>query len=382
MNEQSCRGESSASQAHASYLATRSFASLDGLRALAITAVVWLHTTNDLPRWIALRRGFLGVDFFFIISGFLIVTLLLRERRRTEGVSLRDFYVRRFLRICPAYWLMLVLVACTVYLKAGASTADIKRDLPYAVFYVSNLVPMASMLSITWSLSAEEQFYLLVPSVAKYLPRMFPYVFLPIAYVLVSLPPFGVFSGIHLPEFFKQTTFGPILLGVILAYVLDHPGGWTRAAQVLRHPLSPLFALALVGLSCSYSGEDISGWPRLFIHASLLALLATCVVREKHALVPVLTWWPVRRIGIVSYGIYLYHLLVYWPASKLLGHTGVQFRYALFVVVAALSWAVAEVSYRLFERRFLMLKERFSSERKPVGVSFQPLAITGARPQQ
>src|ERR1700733_1134905 len=100
---------------YSAYLATRTFASLDGLRALAVLGVLWYHTTEDLPPWPALRRGFLGVDFFFIISGFLIVTLLLRERRSSGTISLRNFYTRRSLRIFPAYWTMLLFVACVAY---------------------------------------------------------------------------------------------------------------------------------------------------------------------------------------------------------------------------------------------------------------------------
>jgi peptidoglycan/LPS O-acetylase OafA/YrhL len=373
MNRSSRAAPDMGSDSYSRYLSTRPFASLDGLRALAVTGVLWYHTTNDIPMWPALNRGFLGVDFFFIISGFLIVTLLLRERRESGSISLRNFYARRSLRIFPAYWAMLLFVACVAYLKSGDQSDAIKRDLPYAVLYVSNLVPMFSLLSITWSLSTEEQFYLVIPALQKYLPRFFPWLLLPIAYIVVSLPPFDVLPTFRMPGFFRQTTFGPILLGVILAQVLDDPRGWTAAASVLRSRLSPLFAFGLVILAFCYPGTDISGWPRLAIHGSLALFLAACVIRERHVLRPVLSWWPIRRIGMVSYGIYLYHLIVYWPAAKLLALMGVQSHYALFVLVAAFSWFTAELSYRFLERRFLILKTRFSSaetaERHPVALS-------------
>jgi peptidoglycan/LPS O-acetylase OafA/YrhL len=345
---------------YTTYLETHTFASLDGLRALSIAAVVWFHTTNDLPYWPALRRGFLGVDFFFMISGFLIVTLLLRERRRTGEISLRAFYMRRSLRIFPAYWAMLLLVACVAYLKPGAQSAAIKHDLPYALFYISNLVPMLSMLSITWSLSTEEQFYFIVPTLQKYMPRLFPHLVLPLAYLVSILPAFGIFPEVHIPEFFRQTSFGPILLGVLLAQLLDNSRGWALAANALRGRLSPLFSLALVAITLCYPGPDISGWPRLAIHASMILFLASCIVRERHVLYSILTWWPIRRIGVVSYGIYLYHLLVYWPVSKILNGFDVHSVYALFVGVGACSWLAAELSYRLFERRFLALKKFFT----------------------
>ena len=355
------RSPGSAPGSYSSYISTRPFASLDGLRALAVTGVVWYHTTNELPMWRALSRGFLGVDFFFIISGFLIVTLLLRERRDAGSISLQNFYVRRSLRIFPAYWAMLFFVAGVAYLKSGHESDAIKRDLPYAVLYISNLVPMLSLLSITWSLSTEEQFYLIVPALQKYLPRFFPWVLLPLAYVAASVLPFPVLPTLTMPGFFRQTTFGPILLGVMLAHVLDHPRGWAAAAFLLRSRFSPFVALALVALILCYPGADISGWPRLAIHGSFAVLLAACVIREDHVLRPILSWWPVGRIGMVSYGIYLYHLIVYWPASKFLTLMGVQSKYALFIAVAALSWLTAEVSYRFLERRFLRLKTRYST---------------------
>ena len=343
------------------YLETRSFGSLDGLRALSIIGVVWFHATNDVPGWPALRRGFLGVDFFFIISGFLITTLILRERRNSGAISLRNFYARRFLRIVPAFWLMLLVAGCIAYLKPGDGSSAIKREIPYALFYISNFVPMVSLLSITWSLSAEEQFYLVVPPLQKWLPRLLPLVLLPLAYLLAILPPFGVFPIVHMPEFFRQTTFGPILLGVMLAYLLDHPRSRARVLVLFGHPLSPMLALALVALTCSYSGADISGWPRLAIQWSLLLLLASCVVRERHVLVRALSWWPIRRIGIVSYGIYLYHLLAYWPVSRLLEHLGIHSGYVLFAGVLGLAWFLAELSYRLLELRFLKLKGKFTA---------------------
>src|ERR1700688_4030134 len=120
------RDETDDTEARARYMETRSFASLDGLRALSIVGVVWFHTTNNSPGWPALRRGFLGVDFFFIVSGFLIATLLLRERRISGMISLKNFYARRILRIVPAFWLMLLVAAFIAYVKQGDGSAAIR----------------------------------------------------------------------------------------------------------------------------------------------------------------------------------------------------------------------------------------------------------------
>ncbi len=343
---------------HASYLATRTFGSLDGLRALSILAVVWHHTRGGPYSLPIADRGFLGVDLFFEISGFLIVTLLLRERRRTGTISLKRFYIRRFLRIFPPYYGVLAVVAIIAFLSRGENSNALRRDLPYALFYVSNLVPMLSLLAPTWSLSTEEQFYLVVPTLQKLARGAFPALIV-LAYVLVSLPPFGLFPKWKLPEFFRETTFGPILLGVMLALVLDHPTGYRWTSQAVGHWLAPAIAGVLVLFACNNPVEDLTGFPRMAIHLSLVAFLAACVTRERHVLAPVLRLWPIRRIGAVSYGIYLLHLLVRHVVKAGIKFAGIDSQPLFFLATAVCAWMVAELSYRFYESRFLALKSRW-----------------------
>lgn len=361
------RGESPILR-HAGYLATHTFGSLDGLRAVAILAVVWHHAhgwhrqlwespaVGALPEWAIAGRGLLGVDLFFVISGFLIVTLLLRERRRRGTISLRSFYARRALRIFPAYYLLLVVLGGVAYLAPMASSAAVRRELPYAVFYLSNLVPMVSPLGITWSLAAEEQFYLVVPTLEKYCGRTMV-VMLPALYVLASLPAFGFLSQVTLPEFFRRTTFGPILLGVMLAHVLDHPEGFRWTARVVGHWVSPIAATALVLVACA-APWNLDGLTRMLIHWGMLALVASCVISEDHALARLFAAWPIKRIGVVSYGIYLFHMFGLYAAYRALRPMGYCPVGVFFIAALVTSWGVAEASYRMFEIRFLALKDR------------------------
>ena len=336
----------------------KSFGSLDGLRAIAILAVVWHHTMR-VPDWKIATRGFLGVELFFVISGFLIMTIMLREQRRTGSISLHKFYIRRFLRIFPPYYLMLFVIGTVAFFNpAGATSEAVKRDLPYALLYLTNFVTVNGLLAITWSLSAEEQFYIVVPTVAKYARRALPFLLL-IAYILVSLPLFGFFPALRLTAFFREVTFGPILLGVILAYVLDDPRGFWCVSRLAGWRFAPFVTLGLVFAAASYPAGELSGWPRLAVHWAMLALVASCIVREENLLAPLLSPWPMQRIGVVSYGIYLYHELTMHFVGKVTGTTqGV----VMFAGTALATWAVAEVSYRLFESRFLSLKARYVSQ--------------------
>jgi len=345
---------------HAQFLSTRTFGSLDGLRAISIVAVLWHHTARGPSALAISGRGFLGVDLFFVISGFLIVTLLLREERRSGKISLRSFYARRFLRIFPPYYLMLLVVTVAVYLKRGSTLEPVVHDLPYALLYVSNMVHMRSFLDITWSLATEEQFYLAVPALLRRGRRAAPLV-LSIACLLAYLPTFGLFPELALPGFFRQTTFGPILVGVLLAFVMNDARGFGWLARLLWHRLSPVAALGLVVLAASHPAEDLSGLPRIGIHVAMAVLVAACVVREQHALVPVLSAWPMRRIGTVSYGIYLYHMLTWYFVDVATRRAGLESQLVFFVANTLASWLVAELSFRWFESPVLALKSRFAS---------------------
>jgi peptidoglycan/LPS O-acetylase OafA/YrhL len=135
------------------YLGRRHFANLDGLRFVCISMVLWHHATpGDLQAIQILSRGFLGVDFFFVLSGFLITTLLLREARDYGQFSLRDFYIRRALRILPVY--VFVVSAVSFYYVGLKGRSDLADLVPFYYLFLSNfLTDHIPTLSITWSLS-------------------------------------------------------------------------------------------------------------------------------------------------------------------------------------------------------------------------------------
>ncbi|HUR28086.1 MAG TPA: acyltransferase, partial [Planctomycetota bacterium] len=154
------------------FRARRHFSALDGIRAISILAVLWHHTAAGLGGIALSSNGFLGVNMFFVLSGFLIVTLILREKDRTGGISLKRFYARRTLRIFPIYYLVIAaLLAYVLLVPETGFRADFLRELPYHLTYTSNWIHSATILAIAWSLAAEEQFYLLWPPLEKYLAR-------------------------------------------------------------------------------------------------------------------------------------------------------------------------------------------------------------------
>jgi len=347
----------------------RIFGSLDGIRAGSILAVIWHHTVPgnaySLPM---LHRGFLGVDMFFVLSGFLIVTLLLREHDRNGSISLRNFYARRTLRIFPVYYAVLAALAVLYLWKPdGGRASTYFAELPYYATYTSNWID-ATIFGITWSLATEEQFYLFWPPIERYLkPLVTPILLAVIGFS--QLVNFGVLDT-WLASIFGdameaipilQTTFTPICLGVLLAHTLHNPQRFRFIARFCGGRYHAILGSVLLLVVCNLPTDDISGWNRLLIHLSMVYLLASLVLRENHALQRLFSHGILRRIGAISYGMYLFHIFAVTVAFKLLEHLPFASPVLGFLLTTLLTVAVAEISFRLFEEPIMRWKKRFSS---------------------
>lgn len=343
----------------------RVFGSLDGLRSASIIAVIWDHTHRDTLDWLpGASRGFLGVDLFFVISGFLIVTLILRERAATGTTSLRNFYGRRVLRIFPAYYALLAALSIFfLVFKFPVLARPFFAELPYDASYTSNLIAGSSIMGISWSLATEEQFYLLWPPVEKFLGRLV----LPLLGVIVianQLINFRLadpwlqrrFGVSHDDLFILQATFTPICLGVGLAHLLNSDRGFAIAYRFLGSREASLYCLLLLLAIGNSPAADISGWQRLAVQLSMVALVGGCVLREDHRLQKVLTWSPIKRLGVISYGVYLYHLSARHLVHRLLLHFGKESPSVEFLLCVTLTICISELSFRFFEQPVLSLK--------------------------
>jgi peptidoglycan/LPS O-acetylase OafA/YrhL len=361
-------------EAHQTYLGTRTFGSLDGVRGLCILAVIWHHAAPDLPG-LFFTRGFLAVDMFFVLSGFLIVTLLLRERDRTGAISLRKFYARRTLRIFPIYYLILFgILFLYLVMKPGSTTArSYFAAFPFLLTYTSNWVQIPTAnFGITWSLATEEQFYLGWPLVEKLLKPLGVALVLALVIFVNELINYGVLdhwlTAIYGENFelpILDATFTPIALGVLLAHLLHGPKGFGRLFPLLGRPWSFLIfggmALALIVLWPA----DISGSGRLLIQLSMMLFLGSIVIREDHGARPVLTFRPLAYMGVISYGIYVYHMWAIHPLRigfAKLGWNPASFTFFFSAILA--SMLVAGLSYRFIEKPLLKLKTRFASDAK------------------
>ena len=353
---------------YSEFRGVRRFGALDGLRGLAVAAVVWHHTHRGHAELPVSARGYLGVDLFFVLSGFLITTLLLRERDDTGQVHLGRFYARRALRIFPLYYGLLAALSALFLVRPDLRMAQpFFEDLPYLATYTSNWIHAGTFLVIAWSLAAEEQFYLVWPPLLRALGGgafwlVGAVLALGIATTLGAFD--ALLADVLGPRFGElemvQATFGPIALGVLAAALLHAPRGYALARRVLGGRAAAPLALVLVVLLANAPTPEPLGWPRPLVQLAQALLVVACVVREDHGLARALRWRPLARLGVVSYGVYLLHMFARQGTRPLVeGLPRVEGD--LFVVTLLASWALAEASFRWWEGPFLRRQARYRS---------------------
>lgn len=358
---------------------------LDGLRAVAVLAVMLYHAGVG---WA--RGGFLGVDVFFVLSGFLITLLLLREWDRTGRLDLRAFWLRRARRLLPALFVVLVAVAGYALFLPPAQQQVIRGDTFATLAYVSNWwfiaegssyfarFVEASPLRHTWSLAIEEQFYLLFPLILGLaLRRLSSRAALRAALVLGSLASAVLMAALHDPAadpsrayYGTDTRLQGLLLGAALATAL--PARATAVGPMYGRVLGRLVPLSwtgpawlgLAGLAVlTARAHELS--PAMYRGGFLLAAALTCLVVAGVSLSPesslarVLSVRPLVAVGVVSYGLYLWH----WPVFVVLTaeRTGLSEPW-LLLVRFAVTGLLAVASYRFVEEpiRTRRLQARFT----------------------
>lgn len=362
-----------APDAYAQYREVKFFGSLNGLRFICISAVLWHH--SPAFGWIEdpillLTRGFTGVDFFFVLSGYLITTLLLREEEKHGRFSITGFYWRRILRIIPVYYL--VVTFCAIYWIIVKGQAEWGPLVPYYYMFFSNmLIDDIPLLAPTWSLSVEEQYYLVWPALLLLLPTgwRFRAVLLCGLILLCVLSAGGMLAGLGIRPIeteyavwqFPTNSYPAMLLGSLAAILLHVRRSYEVIHQLFGHRLMPLFILIAVLVTLQFTPAYLVGWPNLIVHFVMTCFLISIVVREDHVLAGALSWRPVARVGEISYGLYLYHLFglhfanEFADAMGLEGGMNVWFVTVTFVVASLI---ISEISFRTYESYFLSLKVR------------------------
>jgi peptidoglycan/LPS O-acetylase OafA/YrhL len=342
---------------------------LDGLRALAVGAVVAYHAALPLS-----VGGYAGVDVFFVLSGYLITSLLLRERSRawSHRISLGAFYLRRARRLLPALAVMLAVtfVAYHVLVPNAPATHQTLLGVPASVFYIANWLPALGITNLgylghMWSLSVEEHFYLLWPMVlgfvwsrsARRTARRIAVLCCLAAVYRALLVAHG--AGTNRVYAGTDARAEELLVGCLLAAAIA--AGYPRVIATRRRLSAALVAGAVAVLGAVMAALPVHS-PWLPRGGSTLIELAAAVVITHLVLFPaspgarLLAWRPVVWIGRRSYGIYLWHLpLMGLAAARIPVSTRLE-RIGVLALVGAATLVCAALSYRFVERPFLRIR--------------------------
>jgi peptidoglycan/LPS O-acetylase OafA/YrhL len=366
---------------------------LDGVRGLGVLLVVGLHLGFILsPRKGGLLTGgWVGVDVFFVLSGFLITSLLLDERAKTRGIAFGAFYIRRACRLLPA--LAALLAAHVVYAMVKGLPMRIEAKAVLAIAaYASNWAQafgfaMPKGLVHTWTLSVEEQFYFVWPTALLVLVktarsrRTIVAVLVAAIAASASIRVWIWVFGSGFPAAYMRTDARAdgLLIGALFAFL------W-RWQVLPRRLVNAAASAALVGIgviAVFWSNQS----PTLFyggftVAAVAAAMIIVAVADGDWRPSAVFETRPLRAVGRVSYGLYLWHILVlYIIAPEIPDWPPV----AKATLIAAVSAAMTYASWQIVEKPFLRLKERWSQARRitsggdaiPVGESEAGDALVG-----
>ena len=378
------------------------FPAIDGLRAVAVIAVMFFHGGH-------LSGGFLGVDVFFVISGYLITGLLLREAARGSGIRLGEFWARRARRLLPA--LSVMLLAVTLWTVVVVSTAErlaLRSDSLWGMSFLMNWheifashdywssFALQSPLTHLWSLAVEEQFYLVWPIVVVFivLRSRRPERSVLSACVVGAALSFGAMAILYDPTSTTRvyegtdTRIGALLVGGLCAtapvrtYVAHLIGSRTRRVLLLTNTSLIVSAAGIGWMLAATHGADASMFSGLLLAFSIATGVVICLIttaggsEADRSLVAVaaarrcLSLRPLRWVGGLSYGLYLWH----WPVFLALSpaRTGLA-DWPLLLLRFGVTTVIAVVSHRLVET-----PARIGLQRRPAWVTAPAVGLAVA----
>jgi peptidoglycan/LPS O-acetylase OafA/YrhL len=388
-------GEASVQPAATPARAKIFFPNLDGLRFISFFVVFLFHSNQSILSYLndshpklygvidfLCRHGNLGVNFFFVLSGFLITYLLIKEKELTGTVHVGNFYVRRILRIWPLYYLC-VFIGFVVFamLKKMSGDPAIENAHPwYYIAFIANfdimhswpVKPDALLLTILWSVAVEEQFYLTWPLILRVIPlRGYKYVFP--AIMLFSL----IFRSFHtgpgdaefaIRYFHTFSVIGDMALGGLFAWLVSYETRFKALITDLpRAAIALIYAIALV---LAFFKDEIFHSPAgMIVERLVIGFFFGLIILEqnyaKNSLFKMSRFKRVSMLGIYTYGLYCLHLMGLYLAIKVMNTLKLNgsvtwVAFAMFLLALALALVISLLSYHLYEKWFLKWKDKFA----------------------
>jgi len=349
---------------------------LDGFRGVSIILVLVHHLYFPL-----VSGGFLGVDMFFVLSGFLITSLLLEEWQKFDAISLKNFYIRRLFRLMPAVFFLIALLGIYALFfldgkSAGKTFQGIWLTLSYASnwFYAFKFAPANNPLGVTWSLAVEEQFYLIFPLILLLAFR------LKLSYrqIITALIVLIIGIALHRKNLADNHGFTPrlyyasdtradaLLVGCLVAFLFSWKMEIFKKYERFFRIGAALSLVFLIICVSMLEWDDpflyFSGGYTFIALAVGFLLISLTAYNPKRA-INILSFAPLVWIGRVSYGIYLWHWAIRW---YLYGDESLPASDLHLLLAIFLTFLFTVISYYCVEKPFLKLKDKFSQNRKLV----------------
>ena len=348
---------------------------IDGLRAIAVGAVVLYHAQITILGHQPFKGGFIGVDIFFVISGYLITSIILKELVTTGSFSFKHFYERRARRILPA---LLFVILCSLpfgYLILFPEPfIDFSKSIISSVFFISNIYfnftgniygdehTLLKPFLNTWSLSVEEQYYILFPIFLIFIIKFFKKYLLTFFVIgfLISIS-FSQYSSINHPSFNFYQIFSrgfELLLGSMLSYFESNNVKWGKSNRVLNQ-LFPKLGILLIIFSIFFFSDNYL----LPSSYSLIPLIGVCLIiwfsHKSEFITKILSNKIFVFFGLISYSLYLFHYPIF-AFSRLLEIFNDNYKLIfifLTIIVSIFSYYFIERPFR--NRKIISLKKLF-----------------------
>lgn len=374
------------------------FKNLDALRFFAFLSVFISHVSLFLGyesvsgyfesvKRIFLIHGDLGVNFFFVLSGFLITFLLLSEKAKWSRISLPHFYLRRILRIWPLYFLTLILGFFVIYplaFKSGINfpflTAESYSALPWYIFLGANIKVAffgagSAVLAVLWSISVEEQFYLIWPAILSFISKKQNILKVILSIIGIAfLYRFFYYDNYDIVKYSTFSVMSDLAIGALGAYItffIPRIGKMIANCPKYIIILVYIFGFALIPLR-TFLPVLFDGFSFRFLYAFepiLFSLFFIFIILEQnmgeHSFVKFGRSKLINYLGVRSYGLYCYHMIAIFftvYAFSFLGLSNPNQNFWLYVLEIILALAVtivfSAISYRFLEQKFLALKEK------------------------
>lgn len=351
------------------FLNKNHFPSLDGWRAVAIILVIFGHsrfTTLETSLYnqfiFLLVYASLGVKIFFVLSGFLITSLLIKEFIKNEKINIKHFFIKRTLRIFPVLYLYILTIFILNYIY------DLNLKIDYflgPLLYISNFSIFEGtwITGHTWSLAVEEQFYLVWPFIFSFM-TLKAWLFCTI--ILCSVPLLNIWWYYN-PSYY-QITLGPFLTNAdsiftgSLFAILSFQGFFNKEQKIWFNKIIILFAIFIIlaiyyFISRGMLGKVLVPFGSITVNLLIVFLLLQSIINNKTIIYRFLNKGFMIKIGAISYSLYIWQQLFILPLNIYSGFS----KWSIFPLNILLSFLMAYLSYNYFEKYFLNMKTKLTT---------------------